>query len=229
MAASLTLHRKLRTFDRVALYLAVSEFVRAKYIQTGFAPERIRVKSNFAWPTVRREGPGDHFVYLGRIATEKGVSTLISAWKRVTARLVIVGDGPEASQLRGVAPGTVEFRGLVPHAEVADILRRARALLVPSLWYEAQPRVILEAYAAGVPVIASRIGGLSDLVKDGESGLLVTPGDLGAWAEAIGRLLDESEAERMGEGAYRLWRDRYSPERGLHDLNDAYRFARSRG
>jgi glycosyltransferase involved in cell wall biosynthesis len=228
LAASLSLHRKSRTFDRVALYLPVSEFVRTKYIEAGFAPERLRAKSNFAWPTRKREGPGDHFVYLGRLSTEKGVRTLVEAWKRMTAKLVVVGDGPDAGSLRSVAPRTIEFAGLVHHAKVADILRGARAILVPSLWYEAQPRVILEAYATGVPVIASRIGGLPDLVVDGESGLLVPPGDPGAWAEAAGRLLDDSEADRLGEGAHRLWKDRYSPERGLKDLNDAYRFALSR-
>jgi glycosyltransferase involved in cell wall biosynthesis len=228
LAASLSLHKMLRTFDRVALYLPVSEFVRNKYIEAGFAAERLRVKSNFAWATTRREGPGDHFVYLGRLSAEKGVRTLVSAWKHMSAKLVIVGDGPEGGRLRDVAPKTIEFTGLVHHAEVADLLRGARALLVPSLWYEAQPRVILEAYATGVPVIASRIGGLPDFVIDRETGFLVSPQDHGAWARAAGWLLDDSEAERLGEGAYRLWKDRYSPERGLEDLTEAYRFARSR-
>jgi glycosyltransferase involved in cell wall biosynthesis len=228
LAASLSLHRRLRTFDRVTLYLAVSGFVRTKYIEAGFAPERLRVKSNFAWPTRRREGPGDHLLYLGRLSAEKGIRTIVEAWKGMNAKLVIVGDGPDAGSLRGVAPNTIEFTGLVPHAEVADLLRTARGVLVPSLWYEAQPRVILEAYAAGVPVLASRIGGLPDLVIDQESGLLVPPLDTRAWAEAAERLLDDSEAERLGQGAYRLWEERYSPERGLNELNAAYRFAQSR-
>jgi glycosyltransferase involved in cell wall biosynthesis len=228
LAASLSLHRRLRTFDRVTLYLAVSEFVRTKYIDAGFDPQRLRVKGNFAWPTRKREGPGDQFVYVGRLSAEKGVRTLVNAWKRMTAKLLIVGDGPDERWLRDVAPRNIEFTGLVRHAGVTDILRRARALLLPSVSYEAQPRVILEAYATGVPVIASRIGGLPDLVVDGESGLLVPPEDPLAWADAAGRLLDESEAQRLGEGAYRLWEDRYSPERGLEELNAAYHFALSR-
>jgi glycosyltransferase involved in cell wall biosynthesis len=84
--------------------------------------------------------------------------------------------------------------------------------------------VILEAYAAGVPVLASDIGALPEAVSP-ESGLLVAPSDAGAWADAVERLLDDRESERLGQGAWRLWRDRYSPERALQNLEDAYRRA----
>jgi glycosyltransferase involved in cell wall biosynthesis len=147
----------------------------------------------------------------------------------VTAKLIVVGDGPDAGSLRASAPPNVEFRGSLPPPQVLDVLRGARALLVPSLWYEAQPRVILEAYAAGVPVAASRIGGLPDLIASAESGLLVSPHEFGEWAAAAERLLDDEESIRLGEGAYRLWQERYSPERGLRELEDAYRDALSGG
>jgi glycosyltransferase involved in cell wall biosynthesis len=228
MAASLSVHRALRTFERIVLYLPVSEFVRRKYVEAGFPPDRLRVKSNFAWPTARREGPGDHFLFLGRLSPEKGLQTLVSAWRNTPAKLLVVGDGSEASRLRDAAGPNVEFAGPVPRTQVAEILRGARALLLPSLWYEAQPRVILEAYAAGVPVVASRIGGLPDLVVEGGSGLLVPPNDPDAWARAAGRLLDDQETERFGSGAYRLWEERYSPERAIRDLEDAYGEALSR-
>jgi glycosyltransferase involved in cell wall biosynthesis len=222
MAASLSVHRALRTFERIALYLPVSEFVRRKYVEAGFPPDRLRVKSNFAWPTARREGTGDHFLFLGRLSPEKGLQTLLAAWRNTHAKLLVVGDGPEASRLRAAAGPNVDFAGPVPQTRVAEILRGARALLLPSLWYEAQPRVILEAYAAGVPVVASRIGGLPDLVVEGGSGLLVPPNDPDAWARAAGRLLDDQETERFGSGAYRLWEERFSPKRAIRDLEDAY-------
>src|SRR5207253_4200048 len=100
---------------------------------------------------------------------------------------------------------------------------RARALLVPSRWYEGAPRVVLEAYAAGVPVLASRIGALPELVEDGESGLLAAPDDVPAWRAALERLSDDAESERMGARARHLWKERYSPERGLENLEEAYR------
>ncbi len=225
VAASLSVHRVVRTFDRIALYLPVSEFIRSKYIEAGFPPQRLRVKSNFAWPMMKREGPGDHFLFLGRLSAEKGVGTLLDAWRNTAAKLVIVGDGPEAGRLRGSAPRNMEFTGSVSPARVADVLQGARAVLVPSVSYEAQPRVILEAYAAGVPVVASRIGGLPDLVAEGESGFLVKSDDPAAWAAAAGRLFDDELSMRLGDGAYRLWQHRYSPERGLANLEDAYREA----
>ena len=127
------------------------------------------------------------------------------------------------------APPGVEFVGAVPSSAVPPLLQRARAVLVPSLWYEGQPRTILEAYAAGVPVIASDIGGLPEVVEEGVSGVLVAPGDAGAWTKALHRLLDDSEARRLGQGAHAAWRALYTPERGLANLEQAYREARGKG
>jgi len=227
LAISLSVHRALGTFDRVALFLCVSQFVRDKYIEAGFPVQRLTVKSNFSWPTARREGSGDHFLFVGRISPEKGLHTLIHAWARTNAKLLVVGDGPEAYRLRAMAPRNVEFVGTVPQERVVDFLRGARALLLPSLWYEAQPRVILEAYAAGVPVIASRIGGIPDLVLHDRSGYLVEPAEAAEWASAVERLLDDRQVEELGDGAYQLWRERYSPEHALDALEDAYRTASS--
>jgi glycosyltransferase involved in cell wall biosynthesis len=94
--------------------------------------------------------------------------------------------------------------------------------LVPSRWYEASPRTIVEAYAAGVPVIAGRIGALADAVDDGGTGYLVPPEDAAAWAEASTKLLDVEVSERLGDGALRRWRERHSPEVGLEALEQAY-------
>jgi glycosyltransferase involved in cell wall biosynthesis len=221
LATSLTLHTAFHTFDRVTQYLAVSRFVRRKYVEAGWPEDRIEVKSNFAWKSPRREGPGRYFLYLGRLSPEKGIATLISAWRRSPAQLLVVGNGPTAGALRADAPPNVEFRPTASPAEVPALIREARALLLPSICYEAQPRVILEAYAAGVPVLASDLGALPEAVPT-DSGLLVAPGDAGAWAAAVERLLDDRESERLGEGAWQRWRDQYSPERGLKNLEDAY-------
>jgi glycosyltransferase involved in cell wall biosynthesis len=223
LAASLAIHRGVRTFSSVTLYLAVSEFVRRKHIEGGMAPDRIRVKDNFTWPAARRDGPGRYFLFLGRLSPEKGVDTLLAAWRRAApGPLLVVGDGPLAQELRRGAPAGVEFRGAVPASEVPTILAQARGLLVPSRWYEASPRTIVEAYAAGVPVIAGRIGALADAVDDGGTGYLVPPEDAAAWAEASTKLLDVEVSERLGDGALRRWRERHSPEVGLEALEQAY-------
>jgi glycosyltransferase involved in cell wall biosynthesis len=150
---------------------------------------------------------------------------LLEAWQHVTAKLLIVGDGPEASRLRASAPRGVEFRGAVAADEALALLRRARAVLVPSTGPEGAGRVVLEAYAAGVPVVASRMGALPEVVEDGVTGLLVGATETKAWARAVEQLVDDSESERMGRAGWELWSTAYSPEIGLQSLENTYREA----
>jgi glycosyltransferase involved in cell wall biosynthesis len=225
LATSMTLHRKLNTFDRVSIFLAVTSFIREKHLEAGMPAERVRVKPNFSWPGERRIGPGEFFIFLGRLAPEKGVSTLLRIWKPEFGKLLIVGGGPEEEELRRIAPDEVDFLGSVPGPEARAILARARALLVPSRWYEGAPRTIVESYASGVPVVASRIGGLAESVEEGLSGFLVPPDSAPDWAAAITALSDDSVSESLSAGAYRLWEERYTPAKGLAMLEGAYRDA----
>jgi glycosyltransferase involved in cell wall biosynthesis len=225
LATSLTLHRIARSYDRVALFLAVSEFVRRKHLQAGFSPQRLLVKPNFSWPMPRREGPGEVFLFLGRLSPEKGVDTILRAWRPGHGTLLVAGSGPEEGRLRAMAPPGVVFVGSVDGSAVPDLLQRARALLLPSIGYEGQPRVVLEAYAAGVPVLASDVGGLPELVEDGRSGFLLPWGDPNAWTAAMQKLLADHEAVRLGRRGWQLWKERFSPERGLEGLEEVYQRA----
>jgi glycosyltransferase involved in cell wall biosynthesis len=222
LAASLGVHRRMGTFGHVAMFLAVSEFVCRKHIEAGFDPARIRVKPNFGSAQPRREGPGEDFLFLGRLSEEKGLDRLVSIWGDVPARLLVVGDGPERARLEAAAPDTVEFRGSVPSDQVPAYLARARALVLPSICYEGAPRTVVEAYAAGVPVVANRYGALPGVVSDGVTGLLVEPGDAAGWREALASVLDDDTSQRLGEGAFAAWSTSYSPERGIADLEAAY-------
>jgi glycosyltransferase involved in cell wall biosynthesis len=229
MAASLALHRSIGTFDRPSLYLAVSQFIKHKYAAAGWNRDQIVVKGNFAWPTEPRQGPGSYFLYAGRLSVEKGVATLLRAWKHLShTTLKIAGDGPEKHRLGRSAPGGIEFLGSLPAADVGKAVRGARAVLIPSQCYEGQPRIVLEAYAAGVPVIASAIGGLPETVDHDFSGLLVRPDAVDEWVSALERMHDDGETERLGKGALSLWRDRYSPEVGLRNLESVYAIATER-
>jgi glycosyltransferase involved in cell wall biosynthesis len=224
LATSLVVHRSLGTFDGVSRYLAVSDFVRRKHVEAGLDPSRIAVKPNFVWPLPLREGPGEYFLFLGRLAPEKGVDTLLAAWAlgEPPGKLVIAGDGPEAASLRAASPPGVEFRGQVAAEEVPSLLASARALVIPSRWYEAAPRTITEAYAAGVPVLASDIGALPEAVQAGTTGYLVPVDDPNAWAQVARRLADDAESERLGAEARRLWSERFTPEHGLAALEAQY-------
>jgi glycosyltransferase involved in cell wall biosynthesis len=226
IATSLTLHRAMSSFEAVARFAAVSGFIRDTYDRVAFAPGRIVVKPNFAPPAAVRERVGDGFVYLGRLAPEKGVDILLEAWRGAGGDLqplTIVGSGPSAEALRAAAPPGVRFLGDVASDRVPALIRSARAVMIPSRWEEAAvPRVALEAYACGVPVVASDRGALPEGVLDGETGLVVPADDVAAWRDAATTLTDDGTDERLGRAGYALWRERYGPEAGLAALVSLY-------
>jgi glycosyltransferase involved in cell wall biosynthesis len=212
----------LDTFELVTRFVAVSDFVRAKHIEAGMPGDRIVVKPNFAWPSKRREGPGNYFLYLGRLSPEKGVDTVLRSWHPELGQLVIAGDGPEVHWLQQSSPPEVRFIGPVPPEKIPDLIRGARAVLVPSRGFEAFPHVVVEAYAAGVPIVASRNGALPEVVEGDVTGFLAQPDVPASWTEQIEGLLDDGVSERLGEGAYLRWAERYTPEESLRQLEAIY-------
>jgi glycosyltransferase involved in cell wall biosynthesis len=226
LATSLALHRAVGSFDLIDRFAAVSALVRATHVRGGIAPERIVVKPNFAPPSARREGPGSGYVFLGRLTPEKGVRVLQEAWARLPEarpELLVVGDGPEAASLRARAVPGVRFAGEVPATDVPGMIATTRAVLVPSLWEEpAVPRVVLEAFAAGVPVIVSDRGALPDGVEDDRSGYVVSAEDAAAWADRIGRIEDDATSARLGDGAFERWKAALDPASGLAALESLY-------
>ena len=215
LATSLTFHHAKGTFDRIAVFAAVSPFLREKYLEGGWPEERVVVKPNFAWDTDVRTGTGDYFLYAGRISPEKGIATVTKAWNAIELKLRIVGEGPDKASLHGTEHKNIVVESSVNPEEVPSLLRGARALLLPSECYEGMPRIALEAFAAGVPVIASRIGGLPELIQHGESGLLATPGDPGSWVDAVEQLQDDGLCRKLGLGAREAWRRSFSPDHAL--------------
>jgi glycosyltransferase involved in cell wall biosynthesis len=150
--------------------------------------------------------PG-RFLFIGRLAESKGVDVLIRALARVSdATVVIVGDGPGRVTLEGLArregvESRVRFRGTLPRSGVIEELRLAHALVIPSRVArggerEGTPLVMGEAMAAGIPVIASRLGGLAEQIESGVNGLLVEPGSVASLADALRRALADPEAIR---------------------------------
>lgn len=224
LGASLAVHRTVGTFERVQHFLAVSRFVLDKHVEAGLDAGRLVVKSNFAWPTAPRAGAGGPLLFVGRVAPEKGLATILRVLPPAL-EILVVGDGSERARLEREAGAGVTFVGQVDASEVPGLLRRARALVVPSLWYEGQPRVIVEAFAAGVPVLASRIGGLPELVEEGVNGHLVEPGDEEMWRAAFERVSDDEHSQRLGDGALATWQRRFTPAVALAELEETYRDA----
>ncbi len=186
VAAMLTTHRVLGTWTRqIDYFLAPTEFARRKFIKGGLPADRILVKPNFVDPDPGvGKGDGNYALFVGRLSPEKGARTLLAAMASLENKILlqIVGDGPLRAELEEFAQrhglSKVTFRGRLPWKETMDVMKSARCLFFPSECYEgALPLTVVEAFACGTPVIASRLGAMQDLITDGKTGLHFTPGD----------------------------------------------------
>jgi glycosyltransferase involved in cell wall biosynthesis len=231
LATETSLHRRTNAYDPVQLFLCPSRFLAGKITEAGVYPDRLRVLSNFVATSsvTPKARPGGEVVYVGRLSQEKGVDVLVEAMGRLGRhRLDIVGDGPERRRLEALAaaaaPGRVTFHGAVPKARVLDVVRAAAVAVMPSRCHENQPMAVLEAFACGVPVVASHLGGLPELVEQDRYGHTVPAEDPAALAAALERLLaDPVGAFRVGQAARRHAERRFAPERHLEELERHYR------
>lgn len=183
VAATMFAHRIARTWtEMVDVYIALTRFGRDNFVKGGLPVERIMVKSNFLLSDPEAgPGGGGYAVFIGRLEEEKGIETVMRAWKQLAGKvpLKVVGDGSlrlrVEEEIRSI-PG-VTFLGWRPRAEVLDILGKAEFLIFPSKWYEGQSMVMIESFSKGTPTIGSRIGSIEELIEDGRTGLLINPGD----------------------------------------------------
>jgi glycosyltransferase involved in cell wall biosynthesis len=222
----LILHRAMGTYrNKVTRYIALNEFCRDKFVQAGLPADRLVVKPNFVESVVPGRMQRERFLFVGRLSTEKGIATLPEAMQQIpSAKLRVAGDGPEAALLEGVE-GVSRLGSLAGDA-VREEMTRAMALVVPSIWYENFPRTIVEAFACGLPVIASRIGALAEIVEEGKTGLLFEPGNPRDLAEKMTWALDNpAEMRRMGDNARSIYEEKYTPERNYEQLMAIYKEA----
>ena len=181
-------HNAMHTYrDQVDAYIACSTFTRDKMIEGGLPGDRIYYKPNFVTPDPGvGPGTGGYALYLGRLAPEKGIEVLVKAWDLLGAEvpLRIIGKGP----VEALVNGLVERQPHIAHdtwvsqPRLGQLLGDAAFLVLPTLNYEGFPRVIVEAYAMGVPVVASDLGAMSRVIEDGVTGRLVKYNDPATWA-----------------------------------------------
>lgn len=231
VGAEAAVHKALKTYRRtVDMVVAPSEFFVRKFLEWGWPEERIRLVRNCVDvpedPAVSKVG--SYFLYFGRLAVEKGVSTLMRAASMAGMRLVIAGTGPEEENLKRLAgelPGTIEFLGFLGGEPLRRAVLGARAVVVPSEWYENNPMAVLEAFSLGKPVIGARIGGIPELVRDGTTGLLFDSGDVQQLARALlaTTSMDDDTLTNLGENGRALVRSEFSRARYVETMLEIYR------
>jgi glycosyltransferase involved in cell wall biosynthesis len=237
VATMLSVHRAAGTWQReVDLYIALSEFARRKFIEGGLPASRIVVKRNFVAPDPGvGAGTGGYALFVGRLSAEKGISVLASAWGELAdIPLVVVGDGPlavqfaasSADRLKPVPPLAATLLGHQPREKVLALMRDARVLIFPSVCYEGSPMAIAEAFACGLPVIASNLGSMAEAVDHQRTGLLFQAGNAADLAAKVRWMFEHPEAMAAMRAAARgEYEEKYTADRNYEELMAIYETA----
>ncbi len=229
-AATIDLHRRLGTWtEHVDVFIALTEFQRNLMIRAGLPQEKITVKPNFVRDPGPRPAPpsGSNVVlYVGRLSAEKGVELLVDTWRGTDTgplELVIAGDGPLHGVMNRDLSPTVTLLGAISSEHVRRLMLSARALAMPSLWFEGMPMVLLEAFAAGLPAAVSDGGSPAQIV-----GAALGPrwvfrsADPASLSEALRKMRDDAQCDSAGGLARRAFEADFAESRAADRLLDIY-------
>lgn len=223
LAGLLTGHALLGTYQhKITRFIAMSAFARARFIAGGLPAEKIRVKPNFVESAQAPSWEGRGGLFVGRLSEEKGIGVLLDAIRLLGRSPVsVAGGGPGADEV--AAQLGERYLGMLDREDVVEKMRAASFLVLPSIGHEQMPMTVLEAFANGRPVIASRLGALAEIVDHGRTGLLARPGNapelasLIAWADT-----HPKEMEDMGRAARAEWERKYTASINYNLLVDIY-------
>lgn len=228
---TLKIHRMPGTYRRLHYIFMTEFFLRKLSAGNRLAPgSHLHLKPHFAFPSAAERRPGEAYVVIGRVTKEKGMDVLLEAFAAMPdKKLIVVGAGDTLDTYRARAERqgirNISFEGFCSRERINELLSTARALLIASQTYETFGMTVVEAYANGVPVLAGDLGGFSELVQEGETGLLFTHDSADSLRETIARFeqLREVDWEANTRRAYRAL---YEPEVNYRRLTEVYRKAR---
>lgn len=224
----------LKKYNLVNFFICPSMFSLKKHLEAGIPEDKLVYLSNFikVESFEPKYGIGDYILYVGRLSKEKGITTLLNTIKGLDMKLKIVGDGPVREDCERFARENslknVEFVGYKSGEELKELYRNSALLVMPSEWYENAPMTILEAFAYGKPVIGSDIGGIPEMVVDGETGLLFEAGNYYDLREKIRYLISNpSLIIGMGKKARKKVEEEHNAEVHYNRLMRVYEKALS--
>jgi glycosyltransferase involved in cell wall biosynthesis len=226
LAGMTTAHNIIGTWhNKVARYIALNDFCRQKFIAGGLPAHLIAVKPNFVEAPTVKEASRNGFLFVGRLSQEKGISTLAAAAKLLNnVTICFAGVGEQSALLENIAG--LESLGKLSSEAIFSKMAKSSALIMPSIWYENFPRTLVESFACGLPVIASRIGALAELIEDGETGLLFEAGNADNLASKMQWALQNPEKMRqMGQNALAVYQAKYTPNQNYVQLIAIYEAA----
>ena len=230
VAVETLVHRWLDSYkSNVSRLIAPSRFYLEKYAEWGWPREKLVYIPNYVDTErlVPDYEPGAYFLYFGRLSVEKGVPTLIRAASAARVPLKVVGTGPDEASLKALAkglPGQIDFLGYRSGSELHNLICSAKAVVLTSEWYENAPLSVLESYALGKPVIGARIGGIPELLIEGETGWSFASGDSSELAKVLTQTSQRNPAElaAMGRAARDFVTTRFTRARYLEQILSVY-------
>lgn len=247
-AMEASFNRARKSNRRIDMVIAPSRFMRSKLIEGGWPEGKVVFLQNFADDAILgraanagadatdRENP--YLLFFGRLSAEKGVDTLLRAFDAALPnlpqgmRLVVVGDGPDAAEFKTLASSLgcasrIEFAGYQTGGALQAYVERASLAIASSRWRENMPYSIVEAFAAGTPVVGTNIGGIPELVDEGKTGFICEPGDVPSMADAISRgtsaFLDRSAYSMLQRNCRSYVMENCSREKFMNDLVNLYK------
>jgi glycosyltransferase involved in cell wall biosynthesis len=234
VAVTIATHRARHTWhDDVSRIIVLTRFAADILVRSGVPERRIVVKPNAVTDPGPRQRPpstSDSILYVGRFTEEKGVLDLLHAWGRAQLRdlrLTMIGGGPLLDRIRASEQPRIAFRGHISSAEVRQLMLEARALVLPSRWFEGMPMVLLEAMAAGLPVVVPDHGALPDIA--GSGGVEFKALDVESLAGALGSLSDDALIDSKGASSRSEYLSRYTPAESACRLVSIYADAGKNG
>jgi glycosyltransferase involved in cell wall biosynthesis len=226
-------HNILKTYlKQVTFFISLTDFARNKFIEGGLPENKLFVKPNFVYPPSISDGSKQPYaLFVGRLSSEKGLLTLLRAWSQCKGlTLKIIGEGPCKNYYKRLAQSMnisdIEWIGYKPYDDVLTAMNHSKFLTFPSECYENFPRVVVEAFACGAPVISSNIGSTAEIVNNGKTGLHFKDGNAADLAAKLQWAWQHhSELLKMGKEARKEYERKYSPEINYKKLIAIYKSA----
>jgi len=224
-------HKLIRTWDKnISRLIVLTQFAQSRFVGSSIRvdEQKLFIKPNFIPdPGLGETDREDFFLFVGRLSYEKGIDVLANAFAGLpTQKLVVIGDAADsqAEMARFLDNSNITLKGRLNKDGVLGYMKRCKALIFPSTWYEGMPFVIIEAFATGTPVIASRLGSMAELVNDKLNGFLFEPGNVTDLQEKIHLFLQTERQDRnaLYENARTTYVQNFSPEKHYQTILTLY-------
>ena len=223
------LHKKTKTWEnRVDKYIALTNFAKNKILNSSLKlkEKQITIKPNYVNDHGFELNKDDYLIFIGRLSKEKGVDILLNAFKNSKRKIVIIGSGPMKDIVEEYSKNyqNIEYLGFQQMDVIIQKLKKAKALIFTSVWYEGMPMTILESLSTGTPVVSTDIGGPAEIITNNKTGLIYKVGDVEDLQNSIEKLYSDNDFfKNLCINARKEFEDKFSEKQNYQKLINIYK------